>query len=165
MSAQTKLIAPVTPISDSRHLGLGLVRLLNKALATEIVCVLRYRRHHFMARRLGSNRIAEEFLLHADEELSQADLLAERIVQLGGEPDFAPQTLQERTHVEYSAVPAAADMHQEILVAKIGAINSYRGLIDCIGESDPITRRLLEGILGVEQAHHEELLELLPDDK
>jgi bacterioferritin len=142
----------------------ALVRFLNRALATEIVCALRYRRHHFMARSLGSKRIAEEFLLHADEDLSQADLIAERITQLGGEPDFAPGTLQERSHLEYVAVGSVAEMVRENLAAKQLTINNYRGLIEYLGEEDPTTRRLLEGLLGVEQAHAAELLELLQDE-
>jgi bacterioferritin len=137
------------------------LRLLNEALATALVCVLRYRRHHFMARGLASKRIAEEFLVHADEELSHADLIAERIVQLGGRPDFAPATLQERSHARYVAVDSVADMLREDLVAARIAIDRYRGLIGYVAEHDPTTRRLLEGILGVEQAHAEELADLL----
>jgi len=140
------------------------LRGLNAALATEIVCLLRYRRHHFIARSLGSYRIAEEFLVHADEELSHADLIAERIVRLGGEPDFAPDTLQSRSHSRYRAVASVIEMVRENLGAKHIAIDSYRRLIEFIGEDDPTTRRMLEGILGVEAAHAEELLELLQDE-
>jgi bacterioferritin len=128
------------------------LRLLNEALATELVCVLRYRRHHFMARGLGATRSAEEFLLHADEELAHADLIAERIVQLGGEPDFAPGPLRDR-----------CEMLRENLAAARIAIDSYGGLIESLGESDRTTRRMLEGILGVEAAHADELLELLAE--
>jgi bacterioferritin len=137
------------------------LRRLNDALATELVCVLRYRLHHFKAHSLGANRIAEEFLLHADEELSQADMIAGRIVQLGGEPDFAPDTLQARSHLQYVAVAATVDMVRENLAAKRLAIDSYEALLQYLGEDDPTTRRLLESILGVEQAHADELLELL----
>jgi bacterioferritin len=140
------------------------VRCLNKALATEIVCALRYRRHHFTARSLGSERIAEEFLLHADEELSQADLIAGRIVQLGGEPDFAPDTLHERSHLEYVAGGSIAEMIRENLDAKRIAISTYRELIEYIGAHDPTTRRMLEGILALEQSHADELLDLLQTD-
>ncbi|MEJ0005404.1 MAG: ferritin-like domain-containing protein [Steroidobacteraceae bacterium] len=137
------------------------LRFLNEALATEIVCLLRCRRHHFMARSLAANRIAEEFLVHADEELSHADLIAERIVRLGGEPDFAPDTLQGRSHSRYCAVTSIPDMVKEHLAAKHIAIENYRRLIEFIGEDDPTSRRMLEGILSVKEAHAEELLELL----
>jgi bacterioferritin len=139
----------------------AVLRALNQALATEIVCALRYRRHHFTARSLGADRIAEEFLLHADEELSQADLLAERIVQLGGEPDFAPDTLNARSHLEYVAGDSVAEMIRENLAAKRIAINIYRGLVEYAGEADPPTRRMLEGILALEQSHADELQDLL----
>lgn len=137
---------------------------LNEALATEIVCVLRYRRHHFMARGLASKRIAEEFLVHSDEELSHADLIADRIVQLGGEPDFSPATLVRRSHAEYVPASSIVEMIKENLVAERIAIDSYRGLIEYIGEDDPTTRRMLEGILGVEEAHADELADLLQGD-
>jgi bacterioferritin len=138
--------------------------LLNKALATEIVCALRYRRHHFTARSLGAERIAEEFLLHADEELSQADLIAARIVQLGGEPDFAPDTLNARSHLEYIAADSVAEMIRENIAAKRIAIDTYRDLIEYVGENDPATQKMLEGILALEQSHADELLELLDSD-
>jgi bacterioferritin len=183
MSA-SKVIAAVTSLAASKRvrpktrqdIGPGgrmdryrgdrptVVRCLNKALATEIVCALRYRRHHFTARSLGSERIAEEFLLHADEELSQADLIAGRIVQLGGEPDFAPDTLNERSHLEYVAGGSVAEMIRENLDAKRIAINTYRELIEYIGANDPTTRRMLEGILALEQSHADELLDLLQTD-
>jgi bacterioferritin len=134
---------------------------LNAALATKILCGLRYRRHHFMARGLAAKRIAEEFLVHSDEELAHADLLAERIVQLGGEPDFSPAALTRGGHVEYSPACSIVDMIKENLVAERVAIDSYRGLIESLGEDDPTTRRILEGILGVEEAHADELDELL----
>src|ERR1700733_12063545 len=105
------------------------LRRLNEALATALVCVLRYRRHHFMARDVASRHIAEEFLVHADEELSHADSIAERIVQLGGQPDFAPATPPERSHARYVAVDSVGDMLREDLVAERIAIERYRGLI------------------------------------
>jgi bacterioferritin len=142
----------------------AVLHFLNEALATQIVCVLRYRRHHFTARGLGATRIAEEFLVHADEQLAHADLIAERIMQLGGEADFAPATLQERSRAQYVAVTSLVEMVRENLVAARIAIECYRGLIDSLGKDDPITRRMLEGILGVEEAHAHELLELLPAD-
>jgi bacterioferritin len=183
MSASIKVLAAVTSLAASKQLGatsrqeIGphggqeeyrgdrptMVRFLNQALATEIVCALRYRRHHFTARSLGASRIAEEFLLHADEELSQADLIAERIVQLGGAPDFAPDTLNERSHLEYIEGSSVAEMIRENLAAKHIAINAYRGLIEYIGADDPTSRRMLEGILAVEQSHADELLDLSQD--
>jgi bacterioferritin len=141
----------------------AVLRFLNVALATELVCVLRYRRHHFMARGVAARRIAEEFLVHADEELTHADLIADRIVQLGGEPDFAPDTLSERSHAGYVAANTPIEMVQENLVAARTAIDSYRAQIEHLGESDRVTRRMLEGILGVQEAHADELVELLED--
>jgi bacterioferritin len=142
----------------------AVLRLLNDALATKIVCMLRYRRHHFMARGLAAQRIAQEFLVHADEELAHADLIAERMVQLGGEPDFAPDTLKPRSQAEYVAATSIVEMVRENLVAERIAIESYRGLIKHVGSNDPTTRRMLEAILGVEEAHADELLELLQGD-
>jgi len=139
------------------------LRSLNAALATQLVCVLRYRRHHFMVRGLDAKRSAEEFLLHSDEELAHADLIAERIVQLGGEPDFAPGTLRERDGVDEVPARTIIEMLRENLAAARIAIERYRGLIESLGESDRTTRRMLEGILGVQEAHAEELLELLED--
>lgn len=141
----------------------ALLRFLNAALATELVCVLRYRRHHFMARRLAAQRIAEEFLVHADEELTHADLIAERIVQLGGEPDFAPATLDERSHSPSVPATTLEEMVRENLHAARIGIDRYRGQIELLGESDRQTRRMLEGIAGVQEAHAQELLELLED--
>jgi bacterioferritin len=178
--AATKLIAAVSSLAASqRHRALArqdigrggrtdlyrgnrpaVLGFLNKLLATEIVCALRYRRHHFTARSLGAERIAEEFLLHADEELSQADLIAERIVQLGGEPDFAPDTLNARSHLGYVAADSVAEMIRENLAAKRIAIDTYQELIDYVGDNDPATRRMLEGILALEHSHSDELQEL-----
>jgi bacterioferritin len=137
------------------------LRLLNEALATALVCALRYRRHHFLARGLASAHVAEEFLVHADEELSHADLIAERIVQLGGQPDFAPATLQQRSHAQYIAVDSVGEMLRADLAAERIAIASYRALIEYVAEHDPVSRRMLAGILGVEEAHADELSDLL----
>lgn len=136
--------------------------LLNDALATEIVCVLRYRRHHFMARGIHAKSTADEFLIHANEEMGHADLLAERIVQLGGEPDFAPDTLVKRSHAEYAAGSSLADMIREDLVAERIAIDSYREFIAYLADKDPTTSQLLKGILAVEEDHATELSDLLP---
>jgi bacterioferritin len=139
------------------------VKLLNEALATEFVCVLRYRRHHFMARGIDSKSIADEFLVHANEELAHADLIAERIVQLGGEPDFSPNTLTARSHAEYVAAASLVDMIKENLVAERIAIDSYRELIGYLGTQDPTTSQMLKGILAMEEEHADELSDLLVD--
>lgn len=137
------------------------LKLLNAALATEIVCTLRYRRDHYMAKGIHSESIAAEFLQHANEEQGHADLLAERIVQLGGEPNFAPDELAGRAHSEYAHRDKLVDMIRENLVAERIAIDSYRAMIDYIGGSDSSTRRILEQILAVEEEHADELADLL----
>lgn len=139
------------------------LKLLNDALATELVCVLRYKRHHFTAVGLASPKIAEEFLVHANEESAHADRLARRIVQLGGEPDFSPDSLLQRSHAPYDASLALKDMIKSNLSAERVAIESYSQMIDLIGERDPTTRRLLEDILSDEQEHAEELKDWLAD--
>lgn len=137
------------------------LRLLNEALATEMVCVLRYRRHHFMARGINAKSIADEFLVHANEELGHADQIAERIVQLGGEPDYSPLTLLERSHAEYVEADSLVGMIREDLVAERIAIDSYRDMVRYLGTQDPTTRRMLEEILAVEEEHADELSDLL----
>lgn len=137
------------------------LKLLNDALATEIVCALRYRRHHFMAKGIQSKSIADEFLTHSNEEQSHADQIADRIVQLGGEPDFAPNGLVNRSHAEYVEGTSLVDMITENVVAERIAIDSYRDIIQYIGDRDPTTRRMLEGILAVEEQHADELADLL----
>jgi bacterioferritin len=137
------------------------VKLLNEALATELVCVLRYRRHHFMARGIASKSIADEFLAHSNEEQGHADLIAERIVQLGGEPDFAPDGLTGRSHAEYVPGNSLVDMIKEDLVAERIAIDSYREMIQYLQHDDPTTTRMLKGVLAVEEEHAEELSDLL----
>ncbi len=136
----------------------GLVKLLNDALATELVCVLRYKRHHYTAHGLASPRIAEEFAVHAAEEMAHADRLARRIVQLGGAPDFAPDTLSARSHVPYDGAAGLKAMIASNLSAERVAIESYGQLVRLVGTRDPSTRRLLEDILADEQKHAEELL-------
>ena len=137
------------------------LKLLNDSLATEIVCVLRYRRHYFMARGIHSQGVAEEFLAHSNEEQGHADEIAERIVQLGGEPDFSPDSLTGRSHAEYVPGNSLSDMIRENLVAERIAIDSYRDAIEYLGSDDPTTRRMLEGILAVEEEHADELADLL----
>lgn len=139
------------------------LKLLNEALATEIICVLRYRRHYFMAKGIESKSIAAEFLEHANEELGHADLIAERIVQLGGEPDFSPDSLTRRSHAEYIPGDSLANMIKEDLIAERIAIDSYREMVEYLGDRDSTTRRMLESILAVEEQHAEELADLLED--
>lgn len=139
----------------------AIVRLLNDALATELVCVLRYRRHHFTAKGLASPSIAAEFLVHANEEQAHADLIAERIVQLGGEPDYAPQTLLARSHAAYDDCTELQAMVRANLLAERVAIEAYRQMIALIGDKDPTTRRMLEGVLRDEEEHADEMADLL----
>lgn len=138
-----------------------IIRLLNDALATELVCVLRYKRHHFTADGLASPKIAEEFLVHANEEAAHADRLATRIVQLGGEPDFSPDSLTKRSHAEYDSSKDLTAMIRANLVAERVAIESYSQMIAMIGDKDSTTRRLLEDILSDEQEHADELKDWL----
>jgi bacterioferritin len=133
------------------------LRLLNEALATEIVCVLRYKRHHYMASGIHAQAVAAEFLEHASEEQAHADLIAERINQLGGEPDFNPEGLLTRSHSEYVEGDDLVDMIKEDLVAERIAIDSYSEMIRYIADDDPTTRRMLEGILATEEEHAEDL--------
>jgi bacterioferritin len=137
------------------------VGLLNDALATELLCVLRYRRHHFMAAGLSANSVAQEFMQHSVEEQGHADEIASRIVQLRGEPDFSPDSLSSRSHAEYVECDSLVDMIKENLVAERIAIDSYREMINYLGDKDTTTRRMLEGILAVEEEHADELLTLV----
>jgi len=137
------------------------LRLLNEALATEIVCTLRYKRHYYTAKGLASPSIAAEFLEHAHEEEAHAERFAERISQLGGEPDFAPQGLTERSHAEYVEGTSLVDMIREDLVAERIAIESYSEIIQYLGGKDPTTRRLFEEVLAVEEQHADDLLTLI----
>jgi bacterioferritin len=139
------------------------LRLLNEALATEIVCTLRYRRHYYMAKGITSASVAGEFLEHANEEQAHADQLAQRIVQLGGEPDFSPEGLATRSHAEYVEGGSLIEMIREDLVAERIAIESYREMIRWFGEGDPTSRRLLEEILAKEEEHAEDLLSLIEE--
>ena len=137
------------------------VKILNEALATEIVCVLRYKRHYFMASGINAESVATEFLQHANEEQGHADLIAQRIVQLGGEPNFNPDGLTTRSHAEYVEGETLIDMIKEDLVAERIAIDSYREMINYVNTDDPTTRRMLEGILAMEEEHAEDLNSLL----
>ena len=140
-----------------------IIALLNGALATEIVCILRYKRHHFTARGLDAAKIADEFLVHAQEETAHGDQLAERIVQLGGEPDFSPSTLLERSHADYDDSRDLQAMIRANLIAERVAIEAYGQMIKLIGDKDSTTRRILEQILAQEQEHADELADWLTD--
>jgi bacterioferritin len=137
------------------------LRLLNEALATEIVCTLRYRRHFFMANGIHAEGVKEEFRTHAQEEQEHADLIAARIVQLDGEPNFDPRGLAERSHAEYVAGNSLNDMIRENLVAERVAIDSYKEMIAFLGAGDPTTKRMLETILAKEEEHAEDLSSML----
>jgi bacterioferritin len=139
------------------------LKLLNDALATEIVCVLRYKRHYYMASGINAKSVAAEFLEHANEEQAHADEIAKRIVQLDGEPDLTPQSLQTRSHTEYVEGESLVDMLQEDLVAERIAIDTYRDMVQYLGNDDPTTRRMLEGILANEEEHAEDLSSLLQE--
>jgi bacterioferritin len=138
-----------------------IVKLLNDALATELVCVLRYKRHYYTASGVSSPAIADEFLVHANEESAHSDKIAERIVQLGGEPDFNPSTLLERSHANYDEALDLQAMVRANLVAERIAIETYRQMISLIGDKDPTTRRMLEEILADEEEHADELKDWL----
>lgn len=140
-----------------------IIKLLNDSLATELVCMLRYKRHHFTAHGLASPKIAEEFLVHANEESGHADRLAQRIVQLGGEPDFSPDSLTQRSHAGYDQSADLRTMIRTNLIAERVAIEAYSQIIALIGDNDSTTRRLIEDILSVEQQHAEELKDWLAD--
>lgn len=137
------------------------LKLLNEALATEIVCVLRYRYHHFVASGIHADAVAAEFLVHSTEEQAHADLIAQRIVQLNGEPNMDPAGLTARSHSEYVKGTDLRDMIKENLVAERIAIDSYKEMITYIGDKDTTTKRMLEGILAVEEEHADELSDWL----
>ncbi|MFB4391543.1 MULTISPECIES: bacterioferritin [unclassified Pseudomonas] len=138
-----------------------ILRLLNESLATELVCTLRYKRHYFMASGIKASVAAAEFLEHANQESEHADKLAERIVQLGGEPDFNPDNLSKNSHAQYVAGSSLKEMVLEDLVAERIAIDSYREIIQYIGEQDPTTRRIFEDILAQEEEHADDMADLL----
>jgi bacterioferritin len=139
------------------------IKLLNQSLATELVCVLRYRRHHFMASGLNARGIAQEFLEHSNEEQAHADLLARRIVQIGGEPNFSPEGILTRSHSEYVEGVTLIGMIEEDLIAERVAIDTYRETINYLERDDPTTRRMLEEILAMEEEHAEDLAGLLKE--
>ena len=149
-------------VTDSYKADLPTVlKLLNEALATELVCVLRYKRHFFMAEGIAAEGVAAEFLQHANEEQGHADQIAARIVQLNGEPNFNPDGLAARSHAEYVEGENLVDMIKENLVAERIAIDSYREMINYVGDQDTTTKRMLEGILAMEEEHADDLNGLL----
>jgi bacterioferritin len=142
---------------------LEICELLNEALATELVCVLRYKRHYFAARGSAGRQAAQEFLEHANEEQQHADRIAERIVQLGGDPDLNPSTLLARSHSDYDTHEDLRDMLQADLFAERIAIETYREMVRFLGDRDPTSRRMMEEILAVEEEHADDLVDLLHD--
>jgi bacterioferritin len=173
--------APVKPFqfdvaairASARNLGEGavtegyqgnreeIVAMLNGALATELVCVLRYKRHYFTASGLSNEPIKAEFLQHAGDEAAHADRIAERIVQLNGEPDFNPAILTARSHAEYDDSSEIKDMIKANLIAERVAIESYRQMIERIGDDDPTTRKMLIEIMAAEEEHADDMRDLL----
>ncbi|HOX72040.1 MAG: ferritin-like domain-containing protein [Dokdonella sp.] len=137
------------------------IKILNEALATEIVCVLRYKYHHYMASGINAQSVAAEFLEHANEEQGHADQIAERITQLGGAPNFSPEGMLTRSHSDYVEGDDLVDMIKENLVAERIAIDSYREIVAYLGTADSTTRRIMEGILAVEEEHAEDMSTLL----
>lgn len=138
-------------------------RILNQALATELVCVLRYKRHQFMARGLSAQSVADEFAEHAAEEQQHADRIAERITQLNGAPDFNPEGLASRSHSEYQEGSTLTEMIKEDLIAERVAIESYREIIRFFGEKDPTSRRMMEEILAKEEEHADDMQTLIAE--
>lgn len=150
------------PLTDDYNADTDrVIDVLNEALATELVCVLRYKRHYYMAEGIQSASVAAEFLQHATEEQGHADLIAARIVQLQGEPDFDPDTLTKRSHAEYKPGTDLIDMIKEDLVAERIAIASYSEIVRWLADKDITTRRLMEDILAVEEEHADDLLNFL----
>ena len=150
------------PVTDAYKADLPRVLdVLQQALATELICVLRYRQHYYAATGLNAEPVAAEFLQHALEEQGHADKIAERISQLGGSPDFNPETLTSRSHSEYTTAEELMEMVKENLVAERIAIASYTEIIEWLGEGDPTTKRMLEEILAIEEEHAEDLLSFM----
>ncbi|MFI0789311.1 bacterioferritin [Streptomyces lydicus] len=156
------------PVTDAYGADLERVlQVLNEALATEIVCTLRYKRHYYTASGLYSEPVAAEFLEHAAQEQEHADRVAQRIVQLGGKPDFNPDTLTQRAHASYDASADLMEMIKEDLVAERVAIAAYTEIAQWLGDGDPTTRRVFEDLLAQEEEHADDLrglLERIPQD-
>ena len=139
----------------------AVIQLLNEALATELVCVLRYKRHYFMAKGIHSESVKPEFLAHAKEEMAHADRIAKRITELGGEPNFSPDGLSERSHAEYRPGDTLVSMIKEDLIAERIAIESYREFVAYLANNDPTTQRMVKEILAVEEEHADDMASLL----
>jgi bacterioferritin len=139
----------------------AVIKLLNEALATELVCVLRYKRHYFMAKGIHSESVKPEFLQHAKEEMAHADRIAKRITELGGEPNFSPDGLSSRSHAEYMPGNSLISMIKEDLIAERIAIESYRELVAYLGNNDPTTQRMIKEILAMEEEHADDMASLL----
>lgn len=140
---------------------MAVIQLLNEALATELVCVLRYKRHYFMAKGIHSESVKDEFLQHAKEEMVHADRIAKRITELGGEPNFSPDGLSSRSHAEYMPGDSLISMIKEDLIAERIAIESYRELVSYLGDNDPTTQRMVKEILAMEEEHADDMSSLL----
>ena len=139
----------------------SIIKLLNEALATELVCVLRYKRHYFMAKGIHSESVKSEFFQHAKEEMAHADRIAKRITELGGEPDFSPDTLSSRSHAEYMPGNSLSSMIKEDLIAERIAIESYREMVSFLANNDPTTQRMIKEILAMEEEHADDMASLL----
>ena len=139
----------------------AVIQLLNEALATELVCVLRYKRHYFMAKGIHSESVKPEFLAHAKEEMAHADRIAKRITELGGEPNFSPDGLSGRSHAEYMPGDTLVSMIKEDLIAERIAIESYREFVAYLGDNDPTTQRMIKEILAMEEEHADDMASLL----
>jgi bacterioferritin len=139
----------------------AIIKLLNEALATELVCVLRYKRHYFMAKGIHAESVKAEFLQHANEEMTHADRIAKRITELGGEPDFSPDSLSSRSHAEYIPADSLVSMIKENLIAERIAIESYREMVNFLANNDPTTQRMIKEILAVEEEHADDMASLL----
>jgi bacterioferritin len=139
----------------------AIIKLLNEALATELVCVLRYKRHYFMAKGIHAESVKAEFLQHAKEEMGHADQIAKRITELGGEPDFSPDSLSSRSHAEYIPGDSLVSMIKENLIAERIAIESYREMVTFLANNDPTTQRMIKEILAVEEEHADDMASLL----
>jgi bacterioferritin len=150
------------PVTDSYKADLPrVIEVLNEVLATELVCVLRYKRHYFTASGINAQPVAAEFLQHANEEQAHADLVAQRICQLGGSPNFNPEGLATRSHAQYDESAGLVAMIKEDLIAERIAIESYSEIIRWLGNDDPTTRSMIEGILKMEEEHADDLRTLL----
>lgn len=161
MDSSRKNLADGAVTASVRPFAEDICKLLNDALATEWVCVLRYRRHHFTAKGLVSPAIADEFLVHANQELAHADRISERIVQLGGMPDLDPDSLTRRSHADYDDSSSLDAMIRANLVAERLAVEVYRQMIRLIGDKDPTTARILQDLLAEEEEHADELSDWL----